>query len=93
MVKTLVQIILAIILSSAQSFSQDFWQQTNGPTGGYIEALAINSEGNIFVGNSGGGISRSTDNGATWLEIYFSGEFSSVSAIALNSEDDINSLN
>ncbi|MBC8184313.1 hypothetical protein H8E88_24725, partial [candidate division KSB1 bacterium] len=40
------------------------WQQTNGPYGGDVYSIAINSQGHIFVG--GTCIYRSTDNGSHW---------------------------
>ncbi|MGH7454150.1 MAG: WD40/YVTN/BNR-like repeat-containing protein, partial [bacterium] len=45
----------------------NFWQQMNGPYGGDIRALAINSNGHIFAG--GGGIFRSTNNGDSWTAL------------------------
>ena len=45
----------------------NFWQQTNGPFGGRVNSLAINSSGDIFAGSLfGGGVFRSTDNGDNW---------------------------
>ena len=32
------------------------WIQTNGPYGGYVQALAINSSGHIFAGTYYGGV-------------------------------------
>ena len=46
--------------------AQDVWQQTNGPYGGNISALAINANGDIFAGTEDDGVFRSTNNGATW---------------------------
>lgn len=39
--------------------AQNFWQQTNGPSGGTIQAFAINSSGQIFAGTQSGGVFRS----------------------------------
>ncbi len=41
--------------------AQNFWQQTNGPLGGDVGSLAINSSGDVFAG-TGGGVYRTTDN-------------------------------
>ncbi len=49
--------------------AQDSWEQTNGPYGGNIDALAINSSGHIFAGDNEGGVFRSTDNGGNWIAI------------------------
>jgi len=43
-----------------------FWQQTNGPFGGDVNAIALNSNGHIFVGTDGGGVFRSVNNGDNW---------------------------
>ncbi|MFC2088131.1 FlgD immunoglobulin-like domain containing protein, partial [Calditrichota bacterium] len=46
--------------------AQDFWQQTNGPFGGSICAVAVSRDGHILAGSNGGGIFRSTDDGDNW---------------------------
>jgi hypothetical protein len=51
----------------------NFWQQTNGPYGGDLNVLVINSRGYDFAGTLGRwedrGIFCSTDNGETWSQI------------------------
>lgn len=42
------------------------WYQTNGPTGGSVHSLAMDSSGNLFAGIWNGGMFRSSDNGLTW---------------------------
>ena len=59
-------LLAVVMLSSSLSIAQDFWQQTTGPNGGVIRSLAINSTGHVFAGTSGGGVFRSTNNGASW---------------------------
>ena len=62
--------------SDRSSFSQsDFWQQTNGPTGGTVYSLAVNSSGDIFAGTQGSGIFRSTDNGENWIQLGLAEEW------------------
>jgi len=46
----------------------DFWQQTNGPFGGAVKSLAINSSSDIFAGTSGGGVFRSVGSSTTAVE-------------------------
>ena len=62
--------VLALLLfglpANPEAQPQNFWQQTNGPNGGSVQAFAINSSGDIFAGTFGGGVFRSADNGATW---------------------------
>lgn len=49
------------------TYSQNFWQQTNGPFGGNISrnCLAVNSKNNIFVLTQEG-LNRSSNEGKTW---------------------------
>lgn len=48
------------------------WMQTNGPYGGYVQAIAVAVNGvgdtNIFLGTSGG-VFRSTNNGTSWTGV------------------------
>jgi len=39
----------------------DFWEQTNGPFGGTVNSLGINSSGDIFAGTNGSGVFRSIE--------------------------------
>jgi ligand-binding sensor domain-containing protein len=65
---TKVVICLALSCGSRLAFAQtDFWQQTNGPFGGDVRALAVNANGDVFAGTYGSGIFRSTDNGENWI--------------------------
>lgn len=66
--KNAILFIVIAVLSSSFSYAQDFWQQTNGPTIGYIKSLAANGAGHIFAG-TGAGVFRSTDNGDHWTPI------------------------
>lgn len=51
------------------TFSQtNFWEQTNGPLGGSINAFDINSEEHLFA-TARGGVFHSTDNGENWRAI------------------------
>ena len=64
------KIILYLLVSTSLCFSQDnFWEQTNGPYGGWGSPIAIDSSGNIFIGSTGEGIFKSTDNGYSWVKI------------------------
>ncbi len=53
-------------LASQVTFAQNYWQQTNGPNGANVRALAIDASGRLFAGTSGSGVYRSTDNGGSW---------------------------
>ena len=72
------------------AFAQDCWQQTNGPYGGEVQSLAINSSGHIFAGTFRGGIFRSEDNCENWTKITgITSQWSWVKSIAINSSDHI----
>jgi hypothetical protein len=62
-------LLLIILVPININFSQNFWQQTNGPTGGNVMTLAVNSNGDIFAGSRGGGMLRSTNSGENWEQI------------------------
>ena len=61
-------IIFSLVLSS-RSFSQNFWQQTNGPYGGTINAIAVDTYEDIFIGTNDIGIFHSTNGGKNWSGI------------------------
>ncbi len=64
--KGAIVLLFLVILLPSLSYAQDFWEQTNGPYGGAVNSLAINSTGHIFAGTSDSGVYRSTDNGDNW---------------------------
>ena len=43
-------LLLVFLLVSLSLNAQNFWEQTKGPFGGTVYALAINSGGNVFAG-------------------------------------------
>lgn len=61
--KSFILIILFFIIGCNQTFSQ--WKQTNGPFGGTINCLFVNSGGVLFAGTISG-IYRSLNNGENW---------------------------
>ena len=80
---------LAVLFISGPGYSQtDFWQQTSGPSGGFVVTLAINSSDAIFAGTNGG-VFHSTNNGDTWTKINSGLTNTSVRALAINSNGDI----
>lgn len=49
---------------------QDFWQQIiKAPYGGFLYALAVSSNGQIFAGSSGGTIYKTSHSENKWIEI------------------------
>jgi len=55
------------------------WSQTAGPEGGPVTAFATLGS-NLFAGTSGGGVFRSTNNGASWTGTGLTGH--TISALA-----------
>ncbi len=62
-------IIFLVGICSCFSNAQNFWEQTGGPTGGDVRALAVNLDGDIYAGTWGAGIFRSRDNGDSWVQV------------------------
>jgi len=58
-----------IPIPTALLFSQVSWTSFNGPVGGKITAIQIDSSNpdNLFVGTAGGGIFQSTNGGNVWI--------------------------
>ena len=81
--------LLIILFLQISVFAQNYWEPTNGPSGGPIEALVINSNDDIFVSCWEKGISRSTDNGENWIQINNGLTNLLVWALAINSNDHI----
>ena len=81
-------LLLSFIATSAIA-QTDFWQQTNGPIGGSVLALAINANGDVFAGTAGGGVFRSTDNGNNWSQINTGLTGTVVQALTINASGNI----
>ena len=60
------------------------WQRTSGPFGGSVWALAIDGNGDVLAGTGGGGVFRSTDNGARWTAVNNSLTNGYVTSLAIN---------
>jgi photosystem II stability/assembly factor-like uncharacterized protein len=58
--------VLLLLILTANTYGQ-FWQQTNGPGGSNINAVAENSSGHIFIGSNS--LHRTTDNGNSWTKL------------------------
>ncbi len=80
-----VAFMLPLLCLWLEAAAQNFWQQTNGPYGGVVQALAINSSGHIFAGTFGGGVFLSTDNGSSWMTVNIGLTNTNVRALAINS--------
>ena len=66
--KKIITLIVCYLILSSIGFGQ--WQQTNGPFGGDVRALAIDSAtNNIYVGLNNGGVYMSSNNGGSWSNI------------------------
>ncbi len=72
-------------LASAQTIR---WEQTNGPFGGNVAALAVAQNGDLFAGTAFG-VFRSTDNGNGWQNVYAGSEGSRITSLTILPNDDI----
>jgi len=66
------KIVIALLLIGNISplYAQtDFWQRTNELNGTYVTAVATNASGHVFAATSDSGLFRSTDDGASWVNI------------------------
>src|ERR1035438_3323604 len=79
-------ILLLFIFLSFSIYAQNFWEQTNGPSGGTTHSLAINSSGYIFAGTYYGGVFLSTNNGTSWTAVNngLTGSGLTVNALAVS---------
>lgn len=84
---------ILILLGTVLSLkSQDFWEQLYFPDSTAIYCIAVNDQGNIFVGAAydgvSGGVYRSMDTAQTWELVLDLGDFS-VLSIAINVNGDL----
>jgi photosystem II stability/assembly factor-like uncharacterized protein len=88
-------LLLLLVLISKFTFSQQIeLTHLNGPNGGFVGDVAINSKGDIFAGVYSGwtdysGLYKSTDNGSSWQKIESQFDDFEVYAIYINKEDHI----
>ena len=85
---TFLSLFLLLFLSN-RVYPQNFWEQTDGPYGGYVFSLASNSNGHVFAGTYLHGIFRSTDNGENWTRMDNDLTMCEVESFALNSSGHI----
>ncbi|MFH2048657.1 MAG: hypothetical protein ABIJ12_04340 [bacterium] len=82
--------VVIIICSTVTPLHAQTWEQTNGPYGGDVYSLAINSLGDIFAAIfTGGAIYRSIDNGNNWTCINEGVMGARIFSLAIDSEDNI----
>lgn len=64
-----IYIMFLLVLSSSFFIKgQNIWQKSNAPYGGDVQALAINSKGELFAGVMGYPVFCSTNSGNTWIK-------------------------
>lgn len=77
--KKLLTLYFILFLLPLFSFSQDFWEEVPSPDNILIMCIAVNQQGDIFLGagddGNPGGVYRSTDSGATWELVFDAGDF------------------
>lgn len=82
---------LIFILFNFTTEAQVIWESTNGPNGGLVADIGINSKGWLYAGGwgSGTGLYRSKDEGKTWTKCNNGYDDFEIFTIAVNSNDDI----
>lgn len=68
MLKIFITLFTSLFYFNFVEAQTEYWQQTNGPYGGNVNAVTINLSGHILAG-AGVGIFRSTDNGTHWMQL------------------------
>ena len=63
-----------------------FWQQTNGPYGGLVQTLSIDSNGFVYAGGGLGGVFRSSNKGTVWEQISLGTTHLGISSIITDSD-------
>jgi photosystem II stability/assembly factor-like uncharacterized protein len=60
-------LLAALVCLCNTSFAQyKYWEQLNGPSGGYVFSIAVDSTQRVIVGSAASGIFTSTNKGDTW---------------------------
>jgi photosystem II stability/assembly factor-like uncharacterized protein len=67
--------IICLVLSQMPIKAENYWQSTNGPKGGDVNSVAVNSKNEIFIIEDLYNIFKSTDNGETWKLLYHSDDW------------------
>lgn len=81
----LVFVVSSLFCATEITFSQNnYWEQTNGPYGGNVTALAVNSSSHIFAGTYAG-VYCSTNNADNWTLINANFKNSPIREIAIDS--------
>ena len=63
--KSIISLIAVVLILFSNSVLAQSWRKTNGPYGGSIKCLELNSSDDIFVGTAAG-LFKSIDNGENW---------------------------
>ncbi len=64
----LIAICLICLVASSHPNAQT-WEQTNGPCGGRIYSLGVDSSGNVLAGTGGGGVFQFSEGDDTWSQV------------------------
>lgn len=69
LVKSFILVTLFFLILGNFSFSQDFWQPKSTAGSANVNAIAIRSNGDLFLATNGDGLFRSTDGGESWSSL------------------------
>ncbi len=61
-------ILLCILFATALHAQDGYWQQLNGPTGGFSEAMAAGSDGTIYLATHAEDIWKRTPGSSGWIK-------------------------
>lgn len=90
--KHILLIILSVFLSFTTLLAQDFWERISIPENLIISCMALNKDGEIFIGtgieNDLNGVYKSTDTGKTWTHVLNTETFQ-VNAIGIDNANHI----
>lgn len=81
--------LILMAVSLPRVAAQSFWQRTNGPSQGIVQALVVNASGDVFAGTQGGGVFRSTDQGTNWTGVNAGLTNLDVRSLAINPRGDL----
>lgn len=84
-------VVFIIIALEVRLSAQDIWVDTNGPNGGRIGDIGINSKDYLYSGGwwESSGLYRSTDTGNSWKKIITGDYDFEIYAIGINQKDHI----
>ena len=82
-------VLLMLHLTSKGLVAQHFWLPTDGPNGGVVSCLAVDSSGQIYAGTLHSGVYTSANRGKSWERINRGLPSREISAMSLASDGNL----